>query len=47
MSFLEKKNILPEFTFSGPISIRSMYLCLLPSSAIVKMDNGENMGNVR
>ena len=24
-----------------------MYLCLLPSSATVKMDNGENMGNVR
>ena len=24
-----------------------MYICLLPSSVIVKMDNGENMESVR
>ena len=34
------------FFLSDQLSLL-IYLCLLPSSATVKMDNGENMENVR
>jgi len=45
MSFLEKKYFPGINVFrSGQYSLL-MYLCLLPSSATVKMDNRENMEN--
>ena len=46
MSFLEKKNF-PEFTFCGPIIFVINVSFLTKSSATVKMDNEENMENVR
>jgi len=45
--FFEKKKYLSNSCFPSDQFSLLMYLCLLPSSATVKMDNGENIKNPR
>ena len=47
MSFLEKKYFPGIHVFRFDQYSLLMYLCLLPSSATVKMEKGGNMENVR